>query len=344
MNTVNTTTEVADDPVLRVANTWADHFKLTKPRQRKEFIDNYVTRCREHRFWTASAAIGKNTYTVCRLADNVLFYDGKIVQARLIKHGAGKNHKHSRYLSTVNSRKIPALTPDSAQAAPLISSLKRAFVYTLPTAGIFDSMTTFSKAFRTIVDGELIRDVKIKNKFGLNDKSADARFIHPRRRFYNGIGSGAIKAFIAMLNPDIVKTVRSVGCPSYTLYNWIAKGNTERRIQAVRSFPLLLPYVLLSHEQGNLRDDYMDDLGAWHNSPNKLGQLVDDGERIQGVLSTWFDYSEKTINAVNSFRLHHTGSALSQIGAQGWDDKLRSVFRAVGLGNRQPQTKAEWQV
>lgn len=35
--------------VIKVANTWADHFQVL-PNQRAEFIDHYVSRNTEHRF------------------------------------------------------------------------------------------------------------------------------------------------------------------------------------------------------------------------------------------------------------------------------------------------------
>lgn len=347
MNAISPAIFVADDPVLRVANTWADHFKLVKVAQRKRFIDNYVQRCKEHRFWSVSAVMRDTTYAICRLADNILFFNGTTVQVRLLNHNSKSQTLGT--LTRTTTLKIPSLPPDDDQALMLVRTFKRSFATQFRTAQTFDSMTTFSKAFRKLVDIELSRDVEIKNKYGLNEKSADARFIHPRKRYYNGIGSRAMKSFIAHLNADIVKAVRSVGCPSYTLYNWMASGNVERRIQAVRAFPLLLPYVLLSdaHDHLHLPDiKYSEEQKIFFrtvaNWSVELGRLVDEGQRIQPVLSIIFGHSEKIINTVNTYRLYHTGSALSLIGSQGWDAKLRNVFRTVGLGNKLPKNRAEW--
>lgn len=348
MEAITTATEVADDPLLRVANTWADHFKFTELPKRKAFIENYVRRCREHRFWTASAVVGGVTYTICRLADYVHFYDGKTVQVKVVNYQSDRRYRTWRHLTKAATLKLPYSSPDASQIKDLVKSYKRSFSEktNYGTANTFDSMTTFSKAYRLLVDEELCRD--LKGRSGINDKSSDARYIHPRRRYYNGIGASAIKGFIDKLNPDIVKTIRSVGCPSYSLYNWIAAGDIERRIQAVRSFPLMLPYILLAHAHGHIHDLYREEydecLGAKENYSDCLGRQVDDGQRIQPILATAFNCSEKTIKAVNGYRLHHTGSALNLIGRQGWDEKLRSVFCAVGLGNRLPQSKAEWRV
>jgi hypothetical protein len=351
MEAIINATDVADDPLLRVANTWADHFKFTELTKRNEFIKNYVYRCREHRFWTASAVIDGITYTICRLADYIHFYDGKKVQIKVVNYQSDKRYGTWRHLTKAATLKLPYLSPNASQIKALVKSYKRSFSEisnygTANTANTFDSMTTFSKAYRMLVDDELRRD--LKGHSGLNDKSSDARYIHPRRRYYNGIGASAIKGFVDKLNPDIVKAIRSVGCPSYSLYNWIAAGNIERRIQAVRSFPLMVPYILLSHAHGHIDDlyrkEYDEDLGAKENYSDCLGRQVDDGQRIQPILATVFNCSEKIIKAVNTFRLHHTGSALNLIGRQGWGEKLRCVFSAAGLGNRLPQNKAEWRI
>lgn len=349
MEAITTATEVADDPVLRVANTWADHFNVTNRAKREAFIDNYVSRCREHRFWTASAVLGGVTYTICRLADYVHFYDGRTVQVKVVNYYSGKRYDGWRHLTRAATLKLPKTSPDDSQIKDLVKSYRRSFNVknNIGTANTLDSMTTFSKAFRSLVDIELNRD--LKGCPTVNEKSSHARYIHPRRRYYTGIGARAIKAFVDKLNPDIVKTIRSVGCPSYTLYNWISAGNIERRIQAVRSFPLLLPYLLMAHAHGHIHDAYIEDsdadyVGARENYSENLGRQVDNGQRIQPTLAVAFNCSEKTIKAVNSYRLYHTGSALNLIGRQGWDEKLRSIFCAVGLGNRLPQSKAEWRV
>jgi len=332
------------DAVVAVANTWADHFNV-KPGKREQFIERYVRRVREHRFWVCSGDIGGQRYTACRLGEVLFFYDGVTVQARWL---AG-----TRFITKDNlgcwggpihtKMKAPTVTPVGTQVAPLIRRLKPVFAKKIPCAAVFDSMTTFSKDFRKLAYAEAAGDI---DYWPNDEKSRDCRYSRPRAAFYTRLGAGTLKRFLAEFDPEIVRAVRSIGCPSFTLYNWIAAGDVQRRIQAVRAYSLLLPFLILRCEHRDKCYDRAPVTAPFGMAPlsMRVGELVDRGERIQALLAEFYEWPERSIKAVGSFALHQTGAVLNFIGRQGWDCMLSPVLHATLLGNKRPKSKAEWAV
>ncbi|MBX6882309.1 PcfJ domain-containing protein [Pseudomonas aeruginosa] len=333
-----------NDPVVAVANTWADHFNVN-PDERDEFIERYVRRVREHRFWVCSGDIGGRRYTACRLGEVLFFYDGVTVQARQLAGTRFTDHDDRPYWGgpTRTKVKAPTVTPAGTQVGPLIRRLKPVFAKKIPCAAVFDSMTTFSKSFRKLAYAEAAGDI---DYWPNDEKSRDCRYSRPRAAFYTRLGAGTLKRFLSELDPEIVRTVRSIRCPSFTLYNWIAAGDVPRRIQAVHAYPLLLPFLILRCEHRDKSYDRAPVTAPFGMAPLSMraGELVDRGERIQALLAEFYDWPERSIKAVSSFALHQTGAVLRLIGRQGWDSMLSPVLQATLLGNKRPKSKAEWAV
>lgn len=333
-----------NDAVVAVANTWADHFNVN-PDERDEFIARYVRRVREHRFWVCSGDIGGQRYTACRLGEVLFLYDGVIVQSRRLTGTRFSSKSDPGYWGGPTNTKVnaPTVTPAGSQAGQLLRRLKPVFAKKIACAAVFDSMTTFSKDFRKLAYAEAAGDI---DYWPNDEKSRDCRYSRPRAAFYTRLGAGTLKRFLAELDPEIVRTVRGIGCPSFTLYNWIAAGDVQRRIQAVRAYPLLLPFVILRCEHRDKGHDRAPVTAPFGMAPlsMRVGELVDRGERIQALLAECYRWPERSIKAVGSFALHQTGAVLTLIGRQGWDSMLSPVLQATFLGNKRPKSKAEWAV
>lgn len=332
------------DAVIAVAETWAEHFNVN-PDERDEFIERYVRRVREHRFWSCAGEVGGRHHAVCRLGEVLFFYDGCTVQARNLTGSRFTDRNDPGYWGGAITTRVqaPTVTPVGTQVGKLIRRLKPVFAKKIACAAVFDSMTTFSKAFRKLASAEVAGDI---DTWVNEEKSRDCRYSRPRQAFYTRLGAGILKRFLAELDPEIVRTVRSVGCPSFTLYNWIAAGDVPRRIQAVRAYPLLLPFLILRCEHRDKGYDRAPVTAPFGMAPlpMRAGELVDRGERIQALLAEWYKWPERSIKTVGSFALHQTGAVLSLIGRQGWDSMLAPVLLATLLGNKRPKSKAEWTV
>ncbi|MFG8365008.1 PcfJ domain-containing protein [Pseudomonas aeruginosa] len=342
-----------NDAVVAVANTWADHFNVN-PDERDEFIARYVRRVQEHRFWAVGDQVAGRTHAACRLGEMLFFYDGCTVQVRRLgdrprptwsRRSDSMKCEIERWGGQLYTKvQLPSVTPEGAHVGKLVRRLKPVFAKKVACSAVFDSMTTFSKAYRAVAYQQVTADV---GSSGLAlEKSPDCRYTRPRLRFYMRLGAGTFKRFFVFLNQDILRTVRGVGCPSFTLYNWIAAGDVDRRIQAVRAYPLLVPYILLQWEQHKhafLKTNAVQPFGM-HAKSMRLGELVDKGEKILPLLAEAYSWPERWVKSASAFPLRHTGSALRMIGQHGWDDMLSPVIRATGLGNRKPNGKSEWAV
>lgn len=342
------------DRLLAVACTWADHFGHKKPQARAAFIERYVRRAREHRFWGIGCTVSGKQHAACRLGDILFFYDGKTVQARNLGSrprsswstpGHAIKNEILRWGGTLYTKvQLPTVTPEGAHIGALIRRLRPVVAKKVSPTAVFDSMTTFSKAYRGVALNQVKDDAGLTALTLTNN--TDCRYSRPRMSYYMGLGASALKRFLAHLDPEILRTVRGVGCPTFTLYNWIAAGDVERRIQAVRTYPLMVPYLILKWEQHknaflttNARPPY-----GMHVESIQLGDLVDSGETIAQLLAKACHCTERMVRTASHFPVRHTGSILRLIGLNGWDETLDSIYRAACLGNRVPKGKAEWGV
>lgn len=322
--------------VIKVANTWADHFQVL-PNQRAEFIDHYVSRNTEHRFW----CVTYSTHTLCRLGTVVLYFDGRRVSAHpvayTIKYSDRKKLTHRAGI------KVPNRTPSQAEFNNIKRAIKRRGDSKIEHLGL---LSTFSKEFRKIATTEILMDVR-KLYISL-EKNRDCRYVNPRTNWYMSLGAFTLKQFSAQLPAEPLKAIRSIHCPSIQLFNWIMAGNIAHRIQAVKAYPLLLPCIFLAR----LPDDEYDtkEFVAYFDRISQvradLGNLVDGGQSIRSYLANFYECSEKTIRTIGKYKTHHTGSILTRINHNGRSGLchyiLHDVITAASLGNKQPQCKTGW--
>lgn len=324
----------AEDKITAVARTWADHFRVAEA-ERDGFIHRYVTRCREYRFWCVSAEIKGVLHAACRIEDVVYLFDGaRIHSRRLIPKKIRRNHVTYGYAFI----DLPSSNPDEVGAERVIRQIKNACREVIECVNSFDSLTTYSKAFGELVYRAMAADVGLS----LNDgQSRDMRYVGPRRAFYMRMSAAILKRFCSFLDPDALRVARGVGCPSATVYNWISAGDVQRRIQAVRAYPVVLPVLLLSSPNTEYRcgeSEVQEGMAL----AESLGVLVDDGKSIAPYLAMFYGCSESFIKSAGRVSPRHVGSALTQIGRNGWVSPLRVVHRGFELGNRRPTGKTEW--
>lgn len=322
--------------VVNVASTWADHFQV-EPDNRSEFIDHYVNRNTEHRFWCATYG----AYTLCRLGTVVLYFDGSRVSvhpaAYTIKYSDRKKQTHRPGI------KVPNYTPSLSEFNNIKRAIKKRGDSKIEHLGL---LSTFSKDYRRIATTEILMDVR-KLYISL-EKNRDCRYVNPRTNWYMCLGAYTLKQFCSQLPVEPLKTIRSIHCPSIQLFNWILAGNIAHRAQAVKAYPLLLPCIFLAHLPDDEHDtkefvEYFDRLSQVR---TELGTLVDAGQSIRAYLAQFYQCSEKTIKTIGKYKTHHTGSILTRINNNGRYGLchfiLHDIITAAGLGNKQPKCKTGW--
>lgn len=341
------------DTYAKIATLWADHFQVTgKLRQR--LIDAYVRRCQQRRFWCIQTPAADHSTVLCRLGGVMVFFDGRLLHTFKVEQKAqGKE--------SVFDTLLRPNTPSESYAKTLQSRAKATIKKApAPAMAVFDAMTTFARGYREMVNDEL--DLDLGSAVNLNHgvESRSLRYVRPRSRFYNSTGAGRFKELCALLDPEILHAIRSVHCPSMSLYNWIASGDKTRRIQAIKAYPLLMPLIILSAEKRYIDgheepkrprgEDYQLEFSSLptreprltSRANERLGQQVDAGESLQPIIAKEFDLPEKLIKQIAKHPRQHTGSALRHIGLDGWSRDLTPYVNATQLGNRKPIGKAAW--
>ncbi len=337
------------------ATTWADYFHA-EGGDREKLISTYVRRCQEQRFWCTPITSLASGEVLCRLGHKMIFFDGRLLHVVDVK-----SHKNSEAVFGVRLMPNP---PSRAHARTLTMAARRHVKQQpFPPLRSFDALTTFSKAYKDMISRELHMDLGATISLYADIETRSMRFIRPKRRFYNGTGAGRLKELASYLNPDILRTIRGVGCPSMSLYNWIAAGDATRRMQAVRAYPLLMPLLILCAERFYLDgreepapkgNDPVDDYHALcaMNYPEPritsrvaeaIGKQVDAGEPLLPILAKEFEVPEVVIRQLAKHPVHHTGSALRHLGREGWTKIIDTYSYAAMLGNRKPSTKKAWQ-
>lgn len=323
----------SEDKIAAVARTWADHFKV-KGAARERFILRYVTRSREWRFWCISAVIKGVVHAACRFEDVVFLFDGTRIHSRkLIPKKVGRNR--TRYSEAFID--LPMSNPEEFGAEKIIRKIKKACVEVIETVNSFDSLTTYSKVFGDLAYRAMHGDVSIHINEG---PTRDMRYARPRRAYYMRLSASVLKRFCSFLNPDALRVIRGIGCPTATVYNWITAGDVERRIQAIRAYPVILPVLVLSCNNDEFRHGISEI--AERSFAESVGVAVDDGKSIVPQLALFYERSESLIKSAGRVSPRHVGSALTLIGSNGWVNPLQVVLRGFELGNRRPNGKSEW--
>ena len=305
-----------------VAGTWAELFCKDCPDNKPLFIEHYLKRTLARRFWARTSYIEGEKIAVCRLGDSVF----------LALH-RGQIRKLSVRNETVLGLKIPkALVGPTRQVAHFLAGLQRK-LSSLPTdAAInFDSLTSFSKHAHTEVGDALQADIPAELKIYPGPKhNRFAGFYRVRHKKYIGQYGHALKEFLAETDQTILFAIRSVRCPSIALYNWLAASSTERRLQALKAYPIMVPIeILVLTKAGELGE-------------NRLSQLIDSGASLVPHLAEVYCTRPSVVKKLGRLSPYQVGSSLSFLKHEFDRNQFSKAIAAYELGNKRPQSHKGW--
>lgn len=304
-----------------VANTWANLFCKEQPEGRQVFIAHYLKRTFVHRFWANAEEINGQKIAACRLGDRlmIVLHRGKILKLEI-------------KLEKVRGLKIPrSSASDTAEMKDFLRILQGKLNRSEGTDDrSFDSLTSFSKQASAVAVQVLTND--IPKKFGIYPapKTRYAGYYGIRKKHYIRNYGNALKKFLAEVDQTILFTLRSIRCPSIFIYNWLASGACERRLQALKANPVLIPFeILLSNAWDAGKDD-------------ELTSLIDRGESFFQSLASRNKASPSVIKKFARLSPYLIGSALSFL-KYGFDrGELHRTLNAFELGTKRPVSRKGW--
>lgn len=340
---VDPTLRVYSDRQLAVANTWADHLKL-KHQDRSGFIRHYLRSTSTTRCWCVvlddgiDSEGGQVRRVIARFGHLIQYFDGKTI----------------RSCTVTPQKRIPLSAPAPAAARRLVERLS--FWH---GPGL---LTSFCKHARDIALCLSVDDLgKARDKHSIAPAGRNKRYYGTRNRFYLLQIGAALKHFCHHLDPELLYAIRSARCPAVEVYNWLAQGNAHRRLQALRSQPVLIPLLVMVESASWPTDEHLGPrpspwpaLDQYKPTPDAddfeelqgallFGHVADAGLPLNEVLAWFFDVPHSRIRYLGQQRPFHVGSALTQFEREGRDSGWRAMLAAATLGNRRPQKKPQWQ-
>ncbi|KES20015.1 hypothetical protein FG99_01285 [Pseudomonas sp. AAC] len=348
------------DPILRrfterqraVATTWATHFGLAG-RQRTDFIRTYLQRTSTARAWFVNGTHGpdQTPFGIARFGNTLQWYDGQIIRAL-----------------TISTRdRVSLRKPTRNGAIALISRLESELRWH-QAGGVFADtafLTSYCKKAHQLAGSMATDDL---GKFARNvpspaQRGSHHRYFGPRTRFYLKQIGAVLKGFCSQLDPEILFAIRSVRCPSPALYNWLASGCKERRQQALKAQPILLPLLVLPDQISwpcsatgtflqvpwlDLAPYELTDLHKEYLAPvafdQMLGHTVDAGLSLTDFLAWYFQVQPSSIRFIGSCRPSIAGGALAHVLREGKNSGWHALLAGASLGNRRPKTHGDWTV
>lgn len=210
---------------LAVANTWATHFSLAGS-IRTKFIRHYLRSTSATRCWCITVAADDGVrYTIMRAGPLLQVFDGQLIGAWECKP----------------AHRIPASTPSPAGALKLLQRLEK-----------FDDAVPVLSSYTQRAQG--LATQLARQDLGSFPKSqypsvSHNRYYSPRRRFYLKQIGAVLRTFRQVLDQDLLFAIRSVRCLSPQLYNWLAQGDQVRRLQMLKTQPVLTPLLVDCEEE-----------------------------------------------------------------------------------------------
>lgn len=330
------------DRQLAVANTWADHFRVSQA-LRERFMLDYLSYTSSTRCWCVviNGSEPSQIRVLARFGSVLQYFDGHRITAALIKP----------------VHRVPTSAPTPTGASNLATRVMQ---------GRFAGpaiLTSFSKQARelAIAESEACLGVIHKQRH-VSHEGRNKRYFGPRNRFYITAIGAALKRFCQYLDPLILHAVRSVQSPSAELYNWLAEGDTSRRLQAVKSQPVLVPLLVMGDQlpwPHNVNHTVAlspwtdlqrfcktsDDGGCERRSDAGamlIGVVADTGLPLNRVLAWLFSQPVSSIRYIGQQRVWDTGSALTRMAQEGQDSGWHALLAGALLGNRRPHAKVQW--
>ncbi|QLG94688.1 hypothetical protein HZF02_23260 [Pseudomonas yamanorum] len=324
---------------IEVAQTWAMHFQLA-PSVLIPFIKRYLNNTAHTRCWCVPLE-GTDQHprlVLARIGNHLQYFDGKQLKVCRITP-TDRVHKKK---------------PSTSVAHQLLLRFEARWY----TGGL---LTSFCKSAGEVATALSVEDLGGFGRRGFDSMVSNNRYFNPRTRFYlTQIGS-TLKQFCQCLDQELLFAIRSVQCPSPTLYNWLAQGDRQRRLQALKAQPVLIPLLVLVTQWPWPWDDqqqiYMnspwDELQECRPSCSGDGSLIETQECLIGRIAdaglpltdtlAWLLQAPRTsVRYLGQQRVFDTGSALTLISRDGPEGPWHRLLLGASLGNRRPSTKAHW--
>ncbi|MFD1260421.1 MULTISPECIES: PcfJ domain-containing protein [Entomomonas] len=352
---------------------WKERFKKcadNPDKFEKNFLKDYLDITNRHYFWFYQIS---DTEVILRLFDYFLYYDGQFIRGVANTYRKASPKKLTkRYITQCKEMVIE----QGCYYDPLIpsTSFTDKFRENIASYTKYIYYTLLVKKYFKVVDKHYHNayniDKEIWNQFHTNT----TRFIRGKNYYFLRLAAFKLKLFNQALNPNILKLIRSVRCPTYRLYNWVAEGNSSYREQLIRAQPVLVPMLvlhdvtdihplkeLLLYLQTNnypwkllnnikkpdlIEKDYIDYKlpykikGEPQYLFNLFGVVADRQLPLNEVLSFFFRTpSIKEISYIGKMRVYDLGGAISYTHYNIYD----WLFDGTKLGNIKPKNKKEWQ-
>lgn len=218
------------DSQLNQINTWADRFDITDISRRKLFAFEIQKLTHPRGFFWCYPINTKEI--IARFYSDILYFDGNYIWCLcLSKKQAAKPNLGNLSRQVLLRYRKQILCKGSKRVIAVVA-------------------TTFTKKVVERVGALLVNIFnQLEDKF-CKDKPVKEhikrRFIYGKQRYFLRLWGMYLKIFNAYLSADLLKIIRSVRCPDYRLYNWLATGITSYRIQLIKAQPLLVPLLIIT--------------------------------------------------------------------------------------------------
>lgn len=206
---------------------------------------------------------------------------------------------------------FPLLQP-AADALPLVTSYCKAareHAYAMASVDAFPQQPELRHSNDEEADKALRQMIAIRVKFHLKNLGA------------------TLREFCAHIDPKILYAIRSVGCPTAAMYNWLVTGEPNRRLQALAAQRILVP-VLVHHQA----------------IAERLSTIIDLGLPLNDELARVLNSKPAFVRALGKASPYHAGTALSHINREGKHEGWNALLAGASLGNRMPRKRPEWKV
>ncbi len=326
-----------------VANTWADHFNV-RCALRERFLLHYLTYTSSTRCWCLCVEGSEPSHqrVLARFGNQLQYFDGQRITSVGIQA----------------TDRVPVHAPTPGAALKIANRIMKDRNYGNAL------LTSFCKRAREIALAESAACLGVLHKWGhISDEGRNKRYFGPRNRFYiTSIGS-TLKRFCHYLDQELLHAVRSVKCPSAALYNWLAEGDRSRRMQALRSQPVLVPQLVMGEQLPWPRDPlsgvpaacpwpelqrfYAIDEDGGYEFEGQSGAMfialvADHGLPLNKVLAWLLSQPLASIRYLGQQRVYDTGSALTHMAREGLEAGWHTLLAGSLLGNRRPTSKVQW--
>jgi len=337
LGTLDPTLRIYSEQHLAVANTWAEHFKIP-PAQHAAFLRHYLRSTSNTRCWSVvfEQDGAQNNHVLARFGDLLQYFDGRSIKA----------------CKCVSANRVPLFKPSPAAAEKLLS---RMGYWREPPI-----LTSFSKRAREIAQAMSSADLgKLSRGLDVRPIGRNNRYFGTRNRFYLSQIGGVLKNFCRHLDQELLHAIRSARCPAAELYNWLADGNRQRRLQALKAQPVLIPLLVMAESTPWPMDEFQgtkaspwtelnptppahDDQDLLGTGYDILGVTADSGLPLNQVLAWMLEVPLSSIRFIGQQRPFHIGSALTHFEREGRATGWNAMLAGASTGNRRPLVKQQW--